>query len=596
MASNQKLELTWLGKGEQPRLEPRLLLLEPEHCYGDPNAENILIHGDNLLALKALEQQYAGKVKCIYIDPPFNTGQAFEHYDDNLEHSIWLNLIALRLKILYNLLDKDGLFWIHLDEEEVHYCKIILDELFGRNKFVSHITYLRSGVAGLGQGGFFVNTTEHLLFYRKGELPKLKILSFQQLELKTMKRYNRIVTDFGKRELVREFIAKSNGCPVRVYKHSELRMNSIPLKDFEKRESAVRKYYSENIGVIFRGNQVQKENSFQIDIISNLEKDGFYSVDYIPSRGKNEDKETTLYYFQKELLSWLSDTSEAFEDDVVKSNKMTTLWDDIPKADIANEGQIYFPRSKKPEQLIKRIIEISTLPGDIVLDSFLGSGTTAAVAHKMGRRWIGIELGEHCYTHCVPRLRIVVSGTDQGGVSKAMDWKGGSGFKTYRLAPSLLAADEHAMLRFNPDFTDDMVAEAVAKIEGFTYAPDPEVFWKQSRSSEQDYLLVTKIFVTAEWLAQLHEQMAEEESLLLCCPAYGDGCERAFSNITLKKIPTAFMRKYEFGKDDYSLNVQNVIGGGEEIDLTDEDLEEEKDIETRPKAKKGKVDDQPTLF
>jgi adenine-specific DNA-methyltransferase len=455
---------------------------------------------------------------------------------------------------------------------------------------------LRSGVAGLGQGGFFVNTTEHLLFYRKGELPKIKILSFQQLELKTMKRYNRIVTDFGKRELVREFISKSNGCPVRVYKHSELQMNSIPLKDFEKRESAVRKYYSENIGVIFRGNQVQKENSFQIDIISNLEKDGFYSVDYIPSRGKNEDKETTLYYFQKELLSWLSDTSEAFEDDVVKSNKMTTLWDDIPKADIANEGQIYFPRSKKPEQLIKRIIEISTLPGDIVLDSFLGSGTTAAVAHKMGRRWIGIELGEHCYTHCVPRLRNVVSGTDQGGVSKAMDWKGGGGFKTFRLAPSLLAADEHAMLRFNPDFTDDMVAEAVAKIEGFTYSPDPEVFWKQSRSSEQDYLLVTKIFVTAEWLAQLHEQMAEDESLLLCCPAYGDGCERTFSNITLKKIPNAFMRKYEFGKDDYSLNVQNVIGGNEEDVLLEDDLEEETTHESKPRSKKGKVDDQPTLF
>ena len=250
----------------------------------------------------------------------------------------------------------------------------------------------------------------------------------------------------------------------------------------------------------------------------------------------------------------------------------------------------------KPERLIQRILTLATNPGDLVLDSFLGSGTTAAVAHKMNRRWIGIELGEHCYTHCVPRLRKVVSGEDQGGISKAIDWKGGGGFKTYRLAPSLLAADEHDMLRFNPDFTDDMVAEAVAKIEGFTYAPDPEVFWKQSRSSEQDYLLVTKIFVTAEWLAQLHAQMAEGESLLLCCPAYGDGCERAFSNISIKKIPHAFMRKYEFGKDDYSLNVQNVLGGSEDAEM-DAGAWEEDSPDTQPLKKgKRKDDQQPTLF
>jgi len=250
----------------------------------------------------------------------------------------------------------------------------------------------------------------------------------------------------------------------------------------------------------------------------------------------------------------------------------------------------------KPERLIQRILTLATNPGDLVLDSFLGSGTTAAVAHKMKRRWIGIELGEHCYTHCVPRLRKVVSGEDQGGISKALDWKGGGGFKTYRLAPSLLATDEHAMLRFNPEFTDDMVAEAVAKIEGFTYAPDPDVFWKQSRSSEQDYLLVTKIFVTAEWLAQLHAQMAENESLLLCCPAYGDACERAYPNITLKKIPNAFMRKYEFGKDDYSLNVQNVIGSNEDQELGADEWEAYS--AATPQRKKGKSNDeqQPTLF
>jgi adenine-specific DNA-methyltransferase len=262
-----------------------------------------------------------------------------------------------------------------------------------------------------------------------------------------------------------------------------------------------------------------------------------------------------------------------------------------------NEDDVF--ATPKPERLIQRILTLASKPGDLILDSFLGSGTTAAVAHKMNRHWIGIELGEHCYTHCVPRLRKVVSGEDQGGISKALNWKGGGGFKTYRLAPSLLKEDEHAMLRFNPDFTDDMVAEAVAKIEGFTYLPDPVVFWKQSRSSEHDYLLVTKIFVTAEWLAQLHEQMTAEESLLLCCPAYGDGCERAFPNITLKKIPNAFMRKYEFGKDDYSLNVENVIGGDDTPEsFEDYDFEEDRAHPRTVREKKGKkpTDTQATLF
>jgi adenine-specific DNA-methyltransferase len=552
--TNQKLELTWLGKGEQPRLEPRLLLLEPEHCHGDPNADNILIHGDNLLALKALEQQYAGKVKCIYIDPPYNTGSAFEHYDDMVEHSIWLTLIKQRLEILRRLLTTDGSIWISIDDNECHYLKVLCDEVFGRQNFLTTVIWEKK-YAAKSDSKHLSTSHDFILVFAKSidELTTYRLPKTSKQNDRYTNKDNDIRGPWKPDNVLRnEF---------RDYAYFAVRLPSG--KEVYPPPGTSWRYTKEKFAELIEDNRIW------------FGKDGSSRPAY------------------KRFLSEVSDTIPS-----------TTIWkyDEVGHNDEAKKESRVFNlddvfATPKPERLIQRILTLATNPGDLVLDSFLGSGTTAAVAHKMGRRWIGIELGEHCYTHCVPRLRKVVSGEDQGGISKAVDWKGGGGFKTYRLAPSLLAADEHAMLRFNPDFTDDMVAEAVAKIEGFTYAPDPEVFWKQSRSSEKDYLLVTKIFVTAEWLAQLHEQMAEDESLLLCCPAFGDGCERAFTNISLKKIPNAFMRKYEFGKDDYSLNVQNVIGGTEEPDFLEAGAWEEGSAETPPR-KKGKSNDdqQPTLF
>ena len=580
-----KLELTWIGKyDEHQPIEPRILIENKEYSYGNPETGtlsngkpwngNMLIHGDNLLALKALEQDFAGQVKCIYIDPPFNTGQAFELYDDFQEHSTWLNLMYQRLQSLYKLLDNEyGMLWVHLDEEEVHYCKVILDELFGRNNFVSHITYERSAVAGLGQGGYLVNTTEHILLYKKKNLPNTKNYSYSSLELKTMKRYNRYIISYGSKELIKEFQSKSNGCPVKVYKHSDYKIESISLKDFENNKTHINQVYVENINNIFRGNRVQKENEFQNSIISIMDNNSLYSVDYIPSRGKYENQETTLYYFNKELLSFLSDTAEVVDANIVKSQKMTTLWThgEIPKADIAHEGNVYFPRGKKPEQLLKRILSMTTAKNDLVLDSFLGSGTTAAVAQKMGRRYIGIELGNHAYTHCVPRLKMVTDGTDQGGISKAQDWHGGSGFKFYELAPSLLKEDKFGHLVINKAYNADMLAAAMAKQEGYTYHPDQEVYWKQGFGSETDFIYTTTQFMTVEALSAIHDTMAEGETLLICCTAFQKECKQAFGNITIKKIPQMLLGRCEFGKDDYSLNI---------IELPDvedaEETEEEK--------------------
>lgn len=554
-----RLELTWYGKDKPIKIEPRLLIENKElsNCTNDPDTDNMLIHGDNLLALKALEKMYAGQIKCIYIDPPFNTGQAFEYYNDNLEHSIWLNLMYARLKILYKLLEPNGMFWIHLDDTEVHYCKIVLDEIFMRQNFVAHITYERSAVAGLGQGGYLVNTTEHILLYKKGILPDKTNLSYEELGFNIIKRYNRYVADFGSRKLIREFTAKSNGETVRVYEHSDVKIETISLRDVKNREKEIREDFVRHLDSLFRGNRVQKENEFQNDIIAGLEKNKFYSVDYIPSRGKNKDQLTTLYYNNCELLSWLKDTTEVNDGLLTKSQKMTTLWKhgEIPKADIANEGGVSFPRNKKPEQLIKRIIEMSTEPGDYVLDSFLGSGTTAAVAHKMGRKYIGIEMGNHAYTHCKPRLDSIISGEDKLGVTKTTNWRGGGSYRFYELAPSLINQDVFGEYVINKDYDADMLAAAVALHEGFIYQPDSKCFWKQSIGNEKSYLFVTTRHINDAYLESIQHTMEEQEYLIIACRSFDASIDKKYPHITIKKIPQMLLARCEFGKEEYNLNI-----------------------------------------
>jgi adenine-specific DNA-methyltransferase len=212
----------------------------------------------------------------------------------------------------------------------------------------------------------------------------------------------------------------------------------------------------------------------------------------------------------------------------------------------------------KPERLIQRILTLATHPGDLVLDSFLGSGTTAAVAHKMGRRWIGIELGEHAHTHCAPRLLKVVRGQDPGGISKALNWQGGGGFRFYTLAPTLLLQDGYGQWVINPEYNAPMLAAAVAKHEGFRYEPDPALWWKQARSAEKDYLLVTTQYVNRPLLDAVRADMAEGETLLICCKAFDAPCARLYPEISVKKIPNLLVDRCEYGRDDYSLHIVNL--------------------------------------
>jgi adenine-specific DNA-methyltransferase len=209
----------------------------------------------------------------------------------------------------------------------------------------------------------------------------------------------------------------------------------------------------------------------------------------------------------------------------------------------------------KPERLIKRILDLSTKQGDWVLDSFLGSGTTSSVAHKMGRKHIGIEFGNHANTHCLPRLKKVVDGNDGLALSKTLDWKGGGGFKFYNLAPSLLRKDSYGNFVIDENYNANMLAAAVCKHEAFKYNPDETSYWKQGQSTESDYIFVTTGFVTMEQLESIHAQMMENESLLICAKSFAPGIENKFINITVKKIPQIILGKCEFGQDNYDLNI-----------------------------------------
>ena len=560
---SKKLELVWEGKDNPIKPEPRILIENPELSFSvdgeDVSTGNMLIHGDNLLSLKALEKEYSGQIKCIYIDPPYNTGNAFEYYDDNYEHTIWLNLMRGRLEILYELLKDGGSLWVSIDDVECHYLKVMLDEIFGRNSFVGDITYERSGSAGLGQSGLFVNNSERILIYSKGNFEYNKILGSTLLEQKTMKRYNKVLENEGTKELIREFKSKSNGESVKVYKHSNFEMRTISLRDFDNRKEEIMKEFVSEFDNLFRTNNVQKENEFQNDLMKDMDKKSLYTVEYIPSRGKNQNKLTKLYYYNSELFAWLKDTAYIENGKIVKTNNLTTVWthDSIPKADLANEGGVDFPRSKKPEQLIKRILDIATNPNDIVLDSFLGSGTTCAVAQKMGRKWIGIEMGNHAYSHCKLRLDNVINGIDKSGVTKLCGYKGGGSYKFYELAPSLILKNELGIDVINKEYNAEQLASAIALHEGYSYNPDSSIFWKQAKSGENSYLFVTTSYITPSIITQIEQMMTKEEYLLIACKAFDSACIGQCKQIIIKKIPQMILNLCEFGKDDYSLNIIN---------------------------------------
>ncbi|MFV0416093.1 MAG: site-specific DNA-methyltransferase [Chthoniobacterales bacterium] len=582
MPSNkQKLELTWIGKENRPKLEPRILVENAEKSYhakhrvGENDLfDNKLIFGDNLLALKALEQEYAGKVKCVFIDPPYNTGQAFEHYDDGLEHSTWLSLLRERIEILKKLLCKDGVIFCQLNDEEMAYGKVLMDEVLGRINFLNQVSVKMKQTAGASGGGEdkkLKKNIEYILIYARernadGGFQKFNevydeeslfdLIDEMEANGKSWK-YTSVLLSKGA-FLEEKTVFDGSGEPIKVSKYKGVQRTTIAqlIKSGCTREQA----YTENFEGIFSDTNAQTSIRTRIiDEFKELDGDELLEATYIPRSGREKGRIATHYYISPTIrrVIWLSDSAHKKGTRIVKLEKAGTFWDGFPLNNLTKEGGVQFPQGKKPEALIKKVLDLATNPGDLVLDSFLGSGTTAAVAHKMGRRWIGIELGEHCHTHCIPRLKKVIDGEDPGGITKAVDWKGGGGFRYYRLAPSLLEKDKWDNWVISKDYNAAMLTEAVCKLEGFTYAPSDSLYWQHGHSTERDFIYVTTAGLKHTQLQQLSDEVGPECSLLVVCTSFRGGRE-GYPNLTVKKIPKAVLARCEWGKDDYSLRVENL--------------------------------------
>ena len=524
MILKQKLELTWVGKENRPRLEPRILIEDSGKSYhaatrSDNNDifDNLLIHGDNLLALKALERDFTGKVKCAFIDPPYNTGSAFEHFDDGVEHSMWLSLMRDRLELLWKCLTPDGSLWIAIDDTEGHYLKVMCDEVCGRNNFVTSVVW--ENFYGRSNASAMSPAHNYILVYSPMGLSWKKRRNLLPRDAKSADKYKnpdkdprgpwRLGPIFAAEErhegLMYE-IRTPSGRSIRPPKGSHWRMTEA---DFRQMEGDGRISYGQD------GDNVPAVKLYLNEVQAGL----------VPR-------------------TWWPHT-EVGHSQEAKREVQALFADEIPFA------------TPKPERLIERILRIASNEGDTVLDSFAGSGTTGAAAHKMGRRWIMVELGDHCFTHIVPRLRKVIDGTDLGGVTGATGWKGGGGFRYYDLAPSLLEKDKWGRDVISKRYDAAMLARALCALEGFVYDPSPDVYWKQGRSSERDFLYVTTQTLGPNELAALSDDVGEEQSLLILCSAFKGDAEQ-WPNLTVRKIPNHIRNRCEWGRDDYSLNVANL--------------------------------------
>ena len=529
MGNNQKLELTWFGKEEEIKIEPRILIEDKEksNCKNDPNTQNMIIHGDNLLALKALESKYAGQVKCIYIDPPYNTGSAFEHYDDNLEHSTWLSLMKPRLEILRNLLCDDGSIWISIDDDEGHYLKVISDEIFGRNNFVNtciwHKKHTRSNDAK-----WFSDNHDFILVYAKNK---------ENWKPNLLPRTEESLKGYSNPDKDHRGIWASGPCHAKTPNKKDIYPITTPSgrivmpppgTSWRFSKTKMSELIDDNrIWFGEKGTNIPRYKRFLTEV-----KDGF-----VP---------TTLW-----LRDEVGDNQEA-------------------KKEVKQIDFLDVFATPKPERLIERVITLGSNEGDLVLDSFLGSGTTCAVAHKMNRRYIGIEMGDHAYTHCKVRLDKVIDGSDQGGISKSVNWKGGGAYKFYELAPTLINKDDFGEYVINKEYDADMLASAVALHEGFSYEPDKTIFWKQSKGNENSYLFVTTRHLTSSYIDSIESTMEDGEYLIIACKSFENGIDKLYSNITIKKIPQMLLSRCEFDKENYNLNIINPPIYDYEEELEDE--------------------------
>jgi adenine-specific DNA-methyltransferase len=536
--SKSKLELTWIGKDQRPKLEPRILLEDPSLSYhatkrvtDQDQFDNRLIFGDNLLALKALEQEFSGKIKCIYIDPPYNTGAAFEQYDDGIEHSVWLCLIRDRLEHLHRLLTPDGSLWVSLDDTEAHYFKVMCDEVFGRANFIADISWVKRD--GPPNDRAIGAVHEHVLVWGKDRGSSgRKTLAEEGFNL--MERTEKANAQY-------RVFDEPNG--------------PDPRGPFRKIDTTANGKGGRYVASLFYAIQ-----------------NPFTGAEVWPRKGTcwRHSKAEMARLQAEGRLYWgvngqaTTPMRKLFINEAKQGMTAPTVWTELALNQHATrEMELLFGEkaafeTPKPEALLQRIIHIASNRGDWVLDSFAGSGTTAAVAHKMGRRWITIELGQHCNTHIIPRLKKVIDGEDVGGVTEQTGWQGGGGFRYFRLASSLLEKDTFGNWVISREYNPTMLAEAMCKLEGFRFHPSDALYWQHGHATENDFIYVTTQSLSREQLAQLSEQVGPNRSLLVMCGAFRARDLSAFPNLTVKKIPKTVLDRCEWGRDDYSLAINKL--------------------------------------
>lgn len=563
MSTNkQKLELNWIGKHNPEydisNIEPRILELREDLSYGDPNSENMIIHGDNLLALKALLPEYEGRIKCIYIDPPYNTGNAFEHYDDSVEHSIWFSLMKPRLELFKLLLDDKGFICCQIDDSEGHYLKVLMDEVFGRNNYLATIyVQVRYPEKTLKQDMDFHKEIEQIHVYRKTIAAKPVLINKES----SLEKFCYYIKETGNPKEI-----TLGGKKVEIFEKG-----TYEIREGEGSDNGLKEIWAS--GTILDGNSSGR--FFRDFLTGRVENDGLgvlYKVygigdDKFPYRyftGPQRAGATKGKYFQGVPNSQIENPNQS------KTTPIENFYDFAGAfGNCRNEGGVDFRGGKKPEVLISTLFKHFSSKNDFILDSFLGSGTSAAVAHKMGRKYIGIEMGNHAYTHCKVRLDRIIDGVDQTGITKIEEWNGGGGYRFFELAPSFVLIDEFGNPVIDNYYHDTKLIKAMCKLTNYTFAPSQTEYWKHGIGNGNNSIYITTQLLTIAMVQQILSHLKPTETLLICPKKFEPGCENVDMRITIKKIPQSILKACQFGKKDYLLPIKE----SQIEDFDDEDFE-----------------------
>ena len=485
-----------------------------------------------------------------------------------------------RLIRLRNLLTEDGVIFVQINDDEAAYLKVLLDEVFGRSNYeTTFYVKVRHEDRILREDIRYQLVIEQVLCYRK---TTAYVAPRREKTKNAADDYEYTLT-FDKEPTTTLHIG---GYDIEVYEKG-----SYTLTNVGKGKGNLKLYQ-------IRGSLITQSGSASEFYEQNLrirrDRDGLGTLYKVIGMGTKGDGLGYRSILQPDKASSKNGFYLQGRPIKTKENKglpFPNFYDYVQVFNNAGyEGGVQFNGGKKPEAFLKFIFQLAGVKqGDVVLDSFLGSGSTAATCLKLGLRWIGVELGNHAYTHCALRLKNIIKGTDNTGISKELNWQGGGGFRFYELAPSLLNKDKYGNLVINKEYNADMLAAAMAKHQGFTFSPDAELYWKQGHSSEHDFIFTTTQLITAEMLETIHDQLGENESLLICCTKFQPECRNKFSNITIKKIPKVLLDTCEFDHDDYSLNI---------VSVPDIDDEEWSDLDPEGEflSDELKSQDDPNLF